>query len=209
MTQASAKAWEKVQAAALEMLETGDTEALSYRAIAARAGVALSTVQYYFPSRDELLESLLDGYYGRMRALFDSVVADAPLLAMPPSPDALETFIAAAVDRFFDFARGERQSLRLRNRISAQLGRFPVQRDADFRRPITVDAEEVLRVLFPNASDLRFTIQSLVFLVAHYALLTPDEARALLGVVNDEELERRLRLHLRDLALRMIGLVPR
>jgi AcrR family transcriptional regulator len=205
MSQQTAKAWQKVQTAALELLESGSNEAMSYRSIAARAGVALSTVQYYFPSRDELLESLLDGYYERMRALFDEIVAEGLQLS-PPDPQNIARFVGAAVDRFYTFACDERRSLRLRNQINAELGRFPARRDAAFRRPIVDDAERILLAFFPGALDLRFSVQSVVFVVAHYALLSTDEARALFGIADAKELDRRIRDHLQGLAWRLLGL---
>ena len=51
--------------------------ALSMRSVALQVGVSLSTVQHYYPSRDALIEALLEQTFDRYQAGIDERVANA------------------------------------------------------------------------------------------------------------------------------------
>jgi AcrR family transcriptional regulator len=64
-----------VLAAAAEVMVTDGYAAFSMNRVASRAGMRLANVQYYFPTRHELVHALLSDIFSRFR---ESVPVDAP-----------------------------------------------------------------------------------------------------------------------------------
>jgi AcrR family transcriptional regulator len=64
-----------IMQAAYAMLATEGYAALSMRSIAQRVGVSLSNVQHYYPSRDALIEALLEQTLANYQADMDRIVA--------------------------------------------------------------------------------------------------------------------------------------
>lgn len=64
-----------ILAVAREILGTEGYGALSMRSVALRVGVSLSTVQHYYPSRDVLLEALLNQAFDGYQAGIDQRLA--------------------------------------------------------------------------------------------------------------------------------------
>src|SRR5471032_510626 len=61
--------------AARVLLATDGYAALSMRSVALQLGVSLSNVQHYYPSRDALIEALLEQAFARYQAAIDERVA--------------------------------------------------------------------------------------------------------------------------------------
>lgn len=68
----------KIVVAARELLMNEGYAQFSMRTVAARAGVHLANVQYYFKTREELVRALLDDTGARYRASYDELLASAP-----------------------------------------------------------------------------------------------------------------------------------
>ncbi|WP_418005029.1 TetR/AcrR family transcriptional regulator [Mycobacterium sp. PDNC021] len=84
----------RILAAALELLESGGSDAVTTRAIADRAGVPVATVYQFFPNRDAIIDEILQDLLERRAADGHAVLA-----AMNPSS------IAEVVAELFDFHR--------------------------------------------------------------------------------------------------------
>ncbi|MGW1765462.1 TetR/AcrR family transcriptional regulator [Streptomyces sp. NPDC002073] len=85
--------------AAERILATGGGAELTMRAVAAEAGVRLGHLQYYFPSRADLLAALLDGVLATALERVAALSADGPDAG--PCPDAaavLDTVLLADHD---------------------------------------------------------------------------------------------------------------
>jgi AcrR family transcriptional regulator len=68
----------RIVLAARELLLTAGYSQFSMRNVAARAGVHLANVQYYFRTREELVRALLEDTGARYRASFADLRASAP-----------------------------------------------------------------------------------------------------------------------------------
>jgi len=68
----------RIVVAARELLMTEGYAQFSMRNVAARAGVHLANVQYYFKTREDLVRALLEDTGARYRASFDELRATAP-----------------------------------------------------------------------------------------------------------------------------------
>lgn len=155
-------------------MATGHPGEVSIRRIAEEAGVALSTVQYYFPNKEELLESLLDDYYERLAAVASSLP--------PPLHGGAREWIRHVVGAHFRFARSERLSLRLRTHLNTDVGRLPARRDHEILQPALNHAVSVLGGASAEAVEgLRLIVLSMSFLITKYAMMTDDELRAATG----------------------------
>lgn len=76
----------------VEVVASEGVAAVSFAAIAARAGTSKSTVAYHFDSGEELLATTLRTVYARAaRAVTEAVVA------APPGPDQLRAYIEAGL----------------------------------------------------------------------------------------------------------------
>ncbi len=79
---------------ALELLTESGDQGLTMRQVAARAGMSLSNVQYYFTNKDALLLGLLDFYLAETLAGMEAQLANAPT----EGPDRFRTVIAQSFD---------------------------------------------------------------------------------------------------------------
>ncbi|OMC32374.1 TetR family transcriptional regulator [Mycobacterium sp. GA-1841] len=66
---------ERIRAAALELLETDGIDAVTTRAIAARADVPVATVYQFFPNRDAILQEIVTDHLDRRDAEGAAVLA--------------------------------------------------------------------------------------------------------------------------------------
>lgn len=105
-----------IMEAAYAMLATEGYAALSMRSIAQRVGVSLSNVQHYYPSRDALIEALLEQTFAKYQADIDRIAAGAesPLLRF-----------AGVIEYFLQTLRGQVQS-GLFFEVAALANRHPV-----------------------------------------------------------------------------------
>ncbi|GAB2860527.1 hypothetical protein GCM10027277_31430 [Pseudoduganella ginsengisoli] len=90
-----------IMEAAYAILATEGYAGLSMRSIAQRVGVSLSNVQHYYPSRDALIEALLELTFTTYQADMDRIVAgmESPQLRF-----------AGVIDYFLETLRDQMQS---------------------------------------------------------------------------------------------------
>jgi len=69
---------QRIVLAARELLMNEGYAQFSMRTVAARAGVHLANVQYYFKTREDLVRALLEDTGARYRASYDELLASAP-----------------------------------------------------------------------------------------------------------------------------------
>jgi AcrR family transcriptional regulator len=89
---------QRVIDAARELLMKGGYAQFSVRNVAAQAGLHLANVQYYFPTRDDLVRAIIKDTDVRYRAAYGKALADAP-------PDRVERFRALVDFALSDIAR--------------------------------------------------------------------------------------------------------
>ncbi|MEZ4253880.1 MAG: hypothetical protein R3B99_37215, partial [Polyangiales bacterium] len=137
----------------------------------------------------------LDGYYERLDALASELVVELRGVD-------LATFVDRATRRFFVFARSERGNVRLRLAINAATGELPLSRHHDFLEAWPRRAADLLHArLGGDPVSVRFTVQSLAYLVARFSVATDAELRAMLGFVPSASV---LEDHVAGLASRML-----
>src|SRR5215470_18187795 len=68
----------RIVLAARELLMNEGYAQFSMRTVAARAGLHLANVQYYYKTREDLVKALLDDTGARYRASYDELLARAP-----------------------------------------------------------------------------------------------------------------------------------
>jgi len=68
---------EKILAAARELIASEGVDGVSHRKVAARAGVPLGSMTYYFDGRDELIFEVFTRFADEMAARFDAVMREA------------------------------------------------------------------------------------------------------------------------------------
>jgi AcrR family transcriptional regulator len=69
---------QRIVNATRELLMKKGYAQFSMRNVAAHAGLHLGNVQYYFPTRDDLVQALLTDTGARYRAAYDNLLANAP-----------------------------------------------------------------------------------------------------------------------------------
>lgn len=93
-----------IAAAAGEVLLTGGIAAVTHRAVAARAGVALGSATYYFAARDDLVVAAVEHAAGAEVARAQAVAALAPVTGSGPLAARLVEALVGS-DRLTDPAR--------------------------------------------------------------------------------------------------------
>ncbi|MDC3959486.1 TetR/AcrR family transcriptional regulator [Polyangium jinanense] len=195
----SEETWNRIVAAARhELVETDDGEVdVAVRQVATRAGVSLGTIHYYFPTKESLLEACLDTYYERLGAL----VVELAALATQTDP---RTLIEQAARRIYCFAVAERQSLKLRARLNAELGRLEPQRARHVRGPMLDGfASLIANMGGLDVAEARLTIQTMTGLIMHLALLADADLEQIAGA-GGEAGRRIVEDHVARVALRLV-----
>ena len=172
----SAATYDGIVSSALAMLdEVGRPEKLSMRNVASGAGCSLGTIQYYFGSKQQLLEACLDGYYGRLSALAGELTQSAQTLTG-------RALVEHAARSFHRFASRERALIRLRISTRAGLGELHPARQPEFMGAIIAHAAQVLE---PHVEvpllDVRFAAQAVASIIVRLVLLDDEELEAMTG----------------------------
>lgn len=192
----------RIITAVTDLLLVESPESITLRGIAEQASVALSTVQYYFPNKDELLESALDAYYARLDLLLSSFLH---------FEGSMKELVDDVVERFFAFAQHERQALQLRTWLSTRAGRLPHRREQDIRAPVLELTSLALAQRIPtlDMAAARLAVQSMTFLVTRYAQLSAEELVAITGASSPSAGLRAIRHHLQCTAAMLLGLAAK
>ncbi len=168
-----------IVAAALELLaEVDHPSQLSMRRVAQRAELSLGTVQYYFASKDALVEACLDGYHDRMGVLGQALIAKA----MDPGSDR-DGFIAHAVREMYRFIRRERAAVGLRMAATVAQGELAPERQEELLGAFIAAAAAALAP-FAKVSefDARLSIQAMATMMVRFARLSDGEVASLTGL---------------------------
>lgn len=88
---------------ALAILRDQGEQGLAMRKVAAKAGMSLGNLQYYFKNKDELLDGVLDDYFQRCGDHYDAAFARC----RPEGRDATIRFLAAYGMEYADSELGK------------------------------------------------------------------------------------------------------
>ncbi len=172
----SAKTVESIINAALAVIaDSRRADDLSLRQVAVRAGVGLSTVQYYFATRDALLDACLEGYHQRLTALANELAAELGSGGRP-----VHAVIDRSVREFYRFARREKTLIQLR--VSTTLTHREERTLARDELGAMI-IREAARVLSPHTGasmlETRFAIHAMSALIVRSALASDVELRTI------------------------------
>ncbi len=177
---------------ALTRFSSRGVDAVSIRDIAGGAGVSLAMVHHYFGSKEELFETCIGSVYDELLSLrghLATALADG-------TPSSLSSLVTSA----FLFAREHRVAVRLMIRTTITQGSLP-PRGLSL---LLSFLEEVTRVLGTRLGvppqDLRLPLQSLIFLIARYAVHDDSELARIAGVPDGNPSLERVSEHLTSLA---------
>ncbi len=191
----SAETWTRIIEAARAILdEQTDESTLTLRAVAERADVSLGTLAYYFPTKAALLEACLDRYY----ELLGTIATD--LIARAGSKEPAE-LITEAAKTIYRFHREQRTVLAIRVRTRLLRGALPVERQERVLGPLVgLGAAALARMTGRSEDEMRFGIQSMTYLITHFALSSPEEMAKVFGRPVDQEI---IEDHLAQVAVRL------
>lgn len=192
-----ATTWNRiVSAARRELFETpGGLPDVSVRQVATRAGVSLGTIQYYFPTKELLLEACLDDYYVALDLLVRELVSAAGGAGADP-----HTFVENAARRLYRFVLSERPQLMLRAVTNAQRGALQAERQGAYFDQLSTFLSPILGI---DAAETRLTLQTMSFVMMQYAVLGEVDVVRIAGQ-GGEAGRRALEDHVVRAALRLV-----
>lgn len=169
-----ARTYDAIVEAALGLLDSIEhPDELSMRKVAARADVSVSTVQYYFGSKTDLLEVCLDGHYDRLQTLSTQLAGSLSGL----EPDEVVPHVARAV---FRWLQGERALIRLRMVTNARRGELhPRRQPHAMRDALNTSAAALAPFIGVDPLDARLAFLSLSAVAHRLALLSESELQTL------------------------------
>jgi DNA-binding transcriptional regulator YbjK len=169
---------DRILQAASELLIADGFEAVTHRKVAARAGVALGSVRYYFGGRDDLLVAAVE-------ALAAPWLASARAVAADPPDDLAEALVRLVA------GDAERDALRVQYERLVQSTRLPAlaARTSAWTDELVALADRMLRATGCTALTPRAAVALVDGLLLHHladATQTPpaaarEELRELLG----------------------------
>jgi len=187
---------ESVVAATRKVIEDHGADGVSFRRVAKQAELSLGTVTYYFPSREALLESALDGHHAWL------VVERERRLAQLVGGEPLRDVAADAIRSVFREMCRQREALRLRRLVTLQRGELAKGRREESLNP----ALEAFAVAWSARGNIspgkaRLVAQSLMFAVGRYALLSDQERMEVTGTAEPAAALTAIETHLVELFL--------
>ena len=141
----------------------------SVRTIAGNAGVSVGMVHHYFGSKDALYDACVEEMYAELSALQEQLMPS--LMAGGPVAVLLEQ----AVRDGFQFACAHRLAVRLLNRQVVEAGALSADRRMRFQEPFLALTSAAFAHTGQSQTALRLSLQTLVMLIARYALSEPAE----------------------------------
>ncbi|MFT5679568.1 MAG: AcrR family transcriptional regulator [Myxococcota bacterium] len=170
---------QRILSAALQLFAS-QGERTSIRSIAGEAGVSIGMVHHYFGSKDGLRDACVEEMYAELSALQDRLM---PTLL---TGDTLANVLPAAVRLGFQFACEHRLAVRLLNRQVMAVGTLSTDRRMRFQAPFLDLLTAALSQTGQPQTTIRLSLQTVVMLLARYAISAPEE---LAFFVNDSEQE--------------------
>jgi AcrR family transcriptional regulator len=167
---------ERLLEAAGELFATQGIGSTSVREIAQKAGVNGALVSHYFGGKEGLYGECVESMYRQLSELQES------LLPKILSAESLRSAIELAVIDGFHLGRKNRNSLRLVMRHILDRGQLPKERFQSVQSPFLATIPALVAPhSMQSENELRWSIQSLVFLVVRYALSSDEELDRLNG----------------------------
>jgi len=192
---------ERLLEAAGELFATQGIGSTSVREIAQKAGVNGALVSHYFGGKEGLYGECVESMYRQLSALRES------LLPNILSAASLRSAIDMAVIEGFHLGRKNRNPLRLVMRHILDRGQLPEERFEAVQSPFL---STIPALLTPHSEqselELRWSVQSLVFLVVRYALSSDEELDRLNGGAG--EALQAAEEHLSRMAGEILSLTP-
>ena len=168
----------RILESALAMFAERGLGASPVREIAGRAGVSLAMVHHYFGNKDGLYDACVDSMYEEIARLREHVAAELAGADLSDVPAIVERTLRAG----FAFAREHQPAMRLMLRSVVESGELDAERRHRFQLPFLAQASELLESATGQPRDeLRLALQSVVFLLARYAISTDDELARVTG----------------------------
>ncbi len=158
---------EKILNAARDLFGEKGVDATSIRAIARQAGVNLGMIHYFFQTKDNLVDAVLERYFKNVGAALESVPADA---------DPRQR-LAAAITGIVKYLQNNQQVVRIVIR-EYSVGSLRLQRIAqqymgpNFGRLALIVAEGIGRGQF-KALDVRFLAMVTLGMMIHPFMASP------------------------------------
>jgi TetR/AcrR family transcriptional regulator, repressor for uid operon len=185
----SAETFDRIVATATAILSASGAAQLTLRRVASETGLRLGTVQYYFASKDALIEHLLAEHSESLRARMDLARA-----ALAAGVD-IEDVIVAGVRAMYHQRGDERETYRLR-----VLWAVSSSGDQGHALVLTRELHQMARLLEEHAHigeiEARLIVHTMAMLVARYSIHPEPELRALLGLPAEADLHDAVEEHL-------------
>ena len=192
----------RILAAAVQLVSEHGIAGTTVRDVAARAHVSLATVLHYFGSKEGLYQACVQAMDDELASL------RAELLGAAGPGTSPADILGRMVRRAWRFACEHRVAHRIILRMVLDHGGLPKDRLETLLRPSLDDAEQILAPLLGvSPARARLTMQTLVQLVARYAICSDDELLLITATMTKDGAERAIGEHLTDLACGL--LLPR
>lgn len=191
----------RILQSALHLFSAHGIDGASIREVAKGAGVSLAMVHHYFGSKDDLHRAVIDSMYAELATMREMLVT---AIARSASVDDL---IETAVVEGYRFARAHVTEVRLMLRDAVLAGRLPEGGRESLEPFLDLASDRLAPLVGRPAHALRLSLQSIVFLVARYAVQGADESAFVTGE-SPEHAPRAIERHLVELA-RTLLMSPR
>ncbi len=161
----------------------------------------MATIHHYFGSKDGLYQACMDTVMAAQKRLNDQITKI--ILEATSLPDTLD----AVVRRYYQHARKNRHDVRLLTRTVVSSGRLDQEvRDQVMLPNLTAGAALVAPLVGKPEQEIRLALLSLTYLVARFALNTPQElAQAMGGDLSGREAESAAEDYLVQAARSLLG----
>lgn len=184
---------ERALEAAAELFATLGYDGASTRALAAAAGVNISTLAWHFGDKQGLYAAVIDRVYGRLLSV------DLDLEHLPPDPAAR---VRELVGRLYRVARAHRTEVRMLLRHVLDTQRLPVQVSERWLGEVLARVAVTIAALGLPPGDHRLALLSINHLIARYAVSDAADLARFADGDPDEAVAR----HLGDAACQLLGI---
>jgi AcrR family transcriptional regulator len=188
---------------ARDLFASQGLDGVSIREIAAAGNVTGATVMHYFGNKDGLYEACIDTLDGGLEGMREEVTA-----AIAGASD-FDGAVEAAMRSVFQLARRNQTAIKLLLRHVADTGEIGLARRENRLLPfLDMGAALFAERTGQSPAELRLALQSLIFLVARWAVASGREASAITGVRGASAAFQAIEDHLVVVARRQLASVP-